>query len=123
MELKASCRNLRFDESDMATAAWMLEKIRELNKGHKKPNLEKWANELRVTRERDHRTDQEIRDLFEWANDDDFWRANILSPAKLRKQRDTLTIQKTQGGKRDGPKRFTTGPGQRHPDDARADGF
>lgn len=112
-EKNASCRALRFDESDLSTAEWMLTKIRELNPTHKKPDLERWANDLRLMRERDGRTDTEIRELFGWANRDDFWRANILSPSKLRKQWDQLAIKRKEqtSGKSSTP----VGPGQRHP--------
>jgi hypothetical protein len=34
----------------------------------------------------DKRTHYEICELFKWANEDDFWQENILSPSKLRKQ-------------------------------------
>jgi hypothetical protein len=34
----------------------------------------------------DGRTNDEIRQVFQWANADHFWKTNILSPRKLRKQ-------------------------------------
>ena len=42
----------------------------------------------------DGRTASEIRDLIEWSQNDMFWRANILSMKKLRKQFDQLTAKK-----------------------------
>jgi hypothetical protein len=93
IEGKPSCRNLRFDEADRVTAEWMLSLLEAINPGHKKPNLDKWANTIRLMRERDERTDEQIRQLFTWANQDDFWQTNILSPGKLREQWDQLTLK------------------------------
>lgn len=96
--LKQKSRALRFDVTDLQTAEWMFSLIQQLNPGHRKPNLEKWASDIRLIRERDDRTDFAIRDLFTWANADDFWRSNILSPSKLRKQWDNLTVKQRSGG-------------------------
>ena len=71
-------------------------KIQQLNPKHKEPNLDKWADTVRLMRERDKRAHKEICELFAWANNDEFWGANILSPATLRKQWDKLTIKKTK---------------------------
>jgi len=78
-------------------------KIKELNPNAnvKAPNLGKWANEIRLMQERDKRSLDEIRNIFTWANNDPFWRTNILSPAKLRKQFDQLTIK--SNGENSGP--------------------
>jgi hypothetical protein len=115
---QSSCRTLRFDAADLATANWMFGLIQKLDPGHKKPNLEAWASEIRLTRERDGRTDQEIRDVFGWANTDSFWRTNILSPSKLREKFTQLRLKKeseSNGNRnriyRDGQ---GVGPGQRH---------
>lgn len=59
-----------------------------------KPNLKKWAEVIRLMRERDSKAHPEICAMFTWANNDSFWRANILSPDKLRKQWATLEAQK-----------------------------
>lgn len=76
------------------TAHWMLVKLRLLNPVHSEPNWKRWHRELRLMVDRDKRTLHEIRDLFGWANADPFWQTNILSPGKLRKQWDTLTIKR-----------------------------
>lgn len=76
-------------------AGWMFSLIRKLNPKHREPKLSDWANDIRLIVERDHRTPDEIRGLFAWANGDAFWKANILSPGTLRKQWDKLTIQRS----------------------------
>lgn len=76
------------------TARWMLAKIRTLHPNHAEPRWKGWHQDIRLMVERDKRTLHEIRDLFGWANADEFWRTNILSPGKLRKQWDALTIKR-----------------------------
>ncbi len=90
----SSCPKLRFDEEDRAVAEWMLDLIRKLNPAHKKPNLDRWANTIRLMRERDGKTPEDIRAVFAWANADSFWQSNILSPEKLRDQFDQLTLKR-----------------------------
>jgi len=86
----------RYTEGDMATAKSIFQSIQEMNPKHKKPNFNTWANTVRLMKERDGHSHKEILDLFRWANNDDFWRKNILSPTTLRKQWDKLTIQSSQ---------------------------
>mgnify|MGYP001566626974 CR=1 FL=1 len=74
--------------------------IRALNPQHKKPNFEKWADTIRLMRERDGRKHEEILSMWKWANKHSFWSSNILSPEKLREQWDRLVIvirQQKQG--------------------------
>ena len=49
-------------------------------------NMDKWCNDLRLMREQDKFTDKEIEFLIRWSQQDDFWKSNILSTSKLRKQ-------------------------------------
>ena len=62
------------------------------NPNVKEPNFEKWANEFRLMRERDGRTDNHIKYMINWCQKDSFWYKNILSPDKLRKQWDRLVL-------------------------------
>jgi len=123
MKKTSSRQKLRFDEADLTTARWMVEKIRAILPEFKEPNLDAWANDFRLMRERDNRTDDEIRLVFEWANGDSFWQSNILCPAKLRKQFDALAIKSKNGQGNYGRAKISIGPGQRHPDDAQREGF
>lgn len=70
----------------MVVAKWMFSLIQKILPNAKTPPWTKWANTIRLMREQDGRTHAEIRDVFRRANQDDFWRANVLSPEKLRKQ-------------------------------------
>lgn len=88
-------RSSMFSDNDMKFAVQMLQKIKILNPNHKGPNLDSWANTIRLCREQDQRTLKELWQAFIWANSNDFWCKNILSPEKLRKQFDSLTLQMT----------------------------
>lgn len=81
-------------DQDHEAARWIFAKVRSLNPDHREPNWDCWANDVRLMREQDRRTHREICELFAWANSDDFWRVNILSPSKLRKQWDQLALKR-----------------------------
>ncbi len=84
----------KFSDDDMTAAQWIFGLILKLNPNTKTPSFDSWANEIRLMRERDGRTHREICGLFQWANQDSFWKTNILSPAKLREKWDQLTVKK-----------------------------
>jgi len=86
----------RSSEEDWVCAKWIYDRILANNPDHKAPNLQAWADEVRLIRERDGRGHREICELFGWAQDDGFWRANVLSPAKLREKWDQLTMQRAR---------------------------
>lgn len=86
----------------LAIASHLFALVRNLNPHHREPKFQTWANEIRLMIERDRRTLDEIRSLFEWANAHPFWKTNILSPATLRKQWDKLQTQRIAGAKQPG---------------------
>lgn len=55
--------------------------------------LQSWADTFRLMIERDKRTPRQIYDVLFWAQNDDFWRKQILSANNLRKQYDRLKLQ------------------------------
>jgi len=56
----------------------------------KKPDLQKWARHVDLMIRVDNRTPDDIGKVIEWAQQDNFWKSNILSTEKLRKQFDNL---------------------------------
>ncbi len=95
---ETSCpRNTHFSDDDMKFALWMVKTLRDRLPDLKEPSLPKWANCIRLIREVDGKTHKQMSQLFLWAQRDDFWYSNIMSPAKLRKQWDRLQIQIDQG--------------------------
>ena len=61
----------------------------------KEPNLQKWAQSFAVALRNDERMKEPhfVAEVIKWACSDSFWRANIQSPDKLRKQFDQLTAR------------------------------
>lgn len=84
----------KYTPEDEVCAQWLFDRIKKTIPDHKPPKLSTWANDVRLMRERDNRTHREICELFGWAQDDSFWRANILSPAKLREKWNQLNIKR-----------------------------
>jgi len=83
----------KFSDEDLVAANYFLSKILSVKSNFKKPNIESWADHIRLIRERDGKSHREICELFKWANNDSFWQANILSPNKLRAKWDELEIK------------------------------
>ncbi|MEZ7215357.1 replication protein [Klebsiella spallanzanii] len=79
---------------DLKAARWIFDKALTVNASLSEPNWVEWANTIRLMRMQDKRSHYEICELFKWANEDDFWQNNILSPSKLRKQWDQLTTKR-----------------------------
>ena len=52
-----------------------------------------WRTQARLMIDRDGRTVEEITRVIDWAEGNDFWRANVLSVPKLRQKFDTLRLQ------------------------------
>ena len=105
----------KYSRDDLSVAEFIWSKVLILNPNTKPPNLETWANSVRLMREADLRTHDEIRSLFAWANQHHFWKANILGPDKLRSQFDQLTTKRAtenQNGK-DKPASFQSAADRR----------
>jgi len=83
----------KFADDDYKRAVWMYEKIKNSLPNFKEPNFDTWAYEINLLVRIDGKSHTEIENVFSWANEDSFWRANILSPQKLRKQWDQLEAQ------------------------------
>lgn len=62
--------------------------------GSKAPTITRdWLVELDRMIRIDERTPVEIEAMIRWSQNDSFWRANILSPKKLRAKYDTMRLQ------------------------------
>jgi phage replication O-like protein O len=59
-----------------------------------------WVNSIRLCVERDNRTEEEIKEAILFSQNDEFWRANILSTKKLREKMTALLLRARKvGGK------------------------
>ncbi|GIO22452.1 replication protein [Oceanobacillus sp. J11TS1] len=59
----------------------------------RKANMQTWADEMRKLVELDEVDKKLAKDVMDWVVTDSFWRTNILSAAKLRKQFPQLAIK------------------------------
>lgn len=74
----------------------LLNKILEHLPGFKKPDLQKWAWQMEAMLRLDKRDPEEVKTVIHFAQKDAFWRTNILSIEKLRKQYDQLNSKRLQ---------------------------
>jgi len=96
-EQGSSERETSFTSDDLNFAEYVYQQILPVAPHTKIPNLEKWAATVRLMRERDGLELPQIRRVFDFANQDSFWRANILSVDTLRKQFSKLHAKMTNG--------------------------
>lgn len=75
---------------DRDAAGWLLRAQQKVTPKMKAPNLDKWADHIRLMRTVDGRTHREICELFQWAKADAFWSPNCQGPEKLREKWDQL---------------------------------
>ncbi len=63
-------------------------------------SINSWCDTFRLMLERDKREPREICAVIRYCQNDSFWRGNVLSPDKLRKQYDALAIRREEGKKK-----------------------
>jgi hypothetical protein len=74
----------KFTDTDYSFSEWFYEKVLMVAPHTKKPNLKSWSNQVRLMREVDKISYQDMSDVFVWANQHDFWNTNILSIGTFR---------------------------------------
>jgi DNA-binding PadR family transcriptional regulator len=66
--------------------------------GSQRPTVtDAWRTSARLLIDKDHRTVDQIIKAIDWCQDDDFWRANVLSMPKLRAKYDQLRLAAQRG--------------------------
>lgn len=66
--------------------------------GSKRPTITpRWRTDARLLLDRDGRTVAQVIKAIDWCQSDEFWRANVLSMASLRKQYDRLRLAAQRG--------------------------
>jgi len=102
-----SRRKQVFDNSSVPyrLAVYFYEQIKLNNPEHREPNLQSWADEVRKMLELDQRTEEQVKYLMRWVQQDDFEMMNVLSPAKLRKRFDALVMKVKQENRKGMPVR------------------
>jgi hypothetical protein len=79
------------DEYRLAELLW--KHIQRNNPNAKKPNLQSWSKAMDSILRIDKRSVDSCKELIRWCQKDSFWMTNILSPKKLRKHWDRLTLK------------------------------
>ncbi|MED2763462.1 phage replisome organizer N-terminal domain-containing protein [Bacillus thuringiensis] len=88
----------KYEICHMDAAKYFHNLILSRNDNFKNPNLESWANDIRLMQERDNRSLEDIKKVMDWCQKDTFWMNNVLSIAKLRKQFDQLYMKMNETG-------------------------
>lgn len=102
------------DSVEMQLAMYLFVKIKENNPDHKEltdSQKQKWADSIRLMIERDNRSPKQIKNMIDWCQSDNFWKTNILSTAKLRKQYDAMKVKANSNYRKRGTIRREPIPG------------
>lgn len=88
----------KFDESSIEyrLSKMLYEGILENDPKYKKPNLNMWAEHIDKLIRLDNRGVDEIKEVINFVVEDEFWKTNVLSTSKLRKQFSQLSIKLNQ---------------------------
>lgn len=84
------------DDDPNKKLANLLLKLIQKNQKIKEPDLDKWANVIRLTIEADKHSGKEVQEMIVWATQHNFWSGVILSPSSLRKNWDKMAGQKNK---------------------------
>lgn len=76
----------KFNDEQYRFAEWVFGKVKPVTPSMKNPNIDNWANTARLMCDSDGLTLKRMAIVFNWANGDSFWKTNILSMDKFRKQ-------------------------------------
>ena len=85
------------DDDPNKILAKTLFKLIQKNQEIKEPDIDAWANTIRLTIEADNRSGKEVQEMIVWATQHDFWSTVVLSPSSLRKNFDKMKAQKGGG--------------------------
>jgi len=83
------------DSDSFILSKLLFDKMRENNPKCKEPSLEKWSLEIEKLIRINGQSREDIEKVIKWCQSDSFWKSNILSAEKLRKQFDQLLIKCT----------------------------
>ena len=81
-----------FSPEAAGLAGKLFECIRDRKDNYREPNMAQWSLDMDKILRLDKRTVEQVEELIAWSQQHDFWRHNILSPSKLRKQLDRLEM-------------------------------
>jgi hypothetical protein len=95
---KKDCDFVALSETSFGRVDFLFSLMKENNPKAKSPNREKWAKDIDKLHRIDGYSFEEIDALIRFSQEDEFWRTNILSAAKLRKQAPQLSLKMKKEG-------------------------
>lgn len=93
---KKSKKRIYPDDDPNKKLAVALLKLIKKNQNIKDPDLDSWANTIRLTIEADGRTGREVQDMIIWSTQHEFWSGVVLSASSLRRNFDKMMAQKNK---------------------------
>lgn len=98
----AGAADVKFDKNsdEIKIVDFFINKLKELNPKIRVPDTlakkQKWAADIDKLLRIDKRDKHEVCEVISYVVADDFWKSNVLSPDKLRKQYDRLVLKMQQ---------------------------
>ena len=86
------------DSVEIRLSKYLYSKILEIKANVKEPDYQKWATHIDLLIRTDKESPNTIKNVIDYATSDSFWKSNILSTSKLRKQFSRLEIQMNEKG-------------------------
>ena len=95
IEKKRSQTPMAFDEEsfEMKIVDGFILHLQSMDSKFKLPDKNKWCEEIDKLKRIDNRTEEEIINVLRFVMNDNFWKTNVLSTAKLRKQFGALILK------------------------------
>jgi hypothetical protein len=84
------------DSQEIKAAKYLFSKILSNDPKSKEPDFQKWATDIDAILRLDKRTKEELVSVIDFCQSDSFWKSNILSASKLRKQFTQLLLKSKQ---------------------------
>lgn len=78
-------RRYKYEPTDLWLATWMSTTFRASLADDETPNIESWANELRLLREDENASPALVEDVLSYCQHDQHWRKTLGSPSGLRR--------------------------------------
>lgn len=101
--IRESSKIFNEESVEYGLSQYLYQRIKANDPKYKEPDFQKWAKHIDLMMRMDKREPIEIGRVIQFAQEDDFWKTNILSTEKLRKQYTKLLLKmkgKNNGGRR-----------------------
>ena len=93
---KSAKRTYDEDSIYYQLAVFQFEEMKKNNPEVKRPDFDKWADEVRKMVELDGRKAEQVKNMIIWSQSNDFWKGIVLSTKKLREKYDQMKVQALQ---------------------------